>query len=227
MGFTRLFDLPAESSRQRQVLGLALDNGPIEPVSATRPSLFPGNGIWRPEKTVPETALRLHWPSPETAPRAKGRQHGALLHAPRNLSFRKNVWWPGRTRTSKQTVMSGAFSFAASSATKIPELDSLLKEARFGLQYSLSANGPYQLSKIIIQKSLASVRHQSGTVASSHALRAFGILPRRPDGRGGASVVRQDAAVNRTEDSNDFYCEDKVASFGRFHSGRKGGAKSC
>ena len=31
--------------------------------------------------------------------------------------------------------------------------------------------------------------------------RRIGILPRRPDGRGGASVVRrQDAAVNRTED---------------------------
>ena len=46
---------------------------------------------------------------------------------------------------------------------------------------------------------LASGRHQSGTVASSERHGRFGILPRRLDGRGGASVMRRDAAVNRTK----------------------------
>jgi hypothetical protein len=33
------------------------------------------------------------------------------------------------------------------------------------------------------------------------------ILPRRPYGRDGASVVRRDAAINRTEDLNVEVCE--------------------
>ena len=48
-----------------------------------------------------------------------------------------------------------------------------------------------QLSKIVIQKKLASVRKQSGSVVVLVRAWASGILPRRPDGRGGASVVRR------------------------------------
>ena len=55
------------------------------------------------------------------------------------------------------------------------------------------------LSNNIIQKGLAFVRHWSGSVLSFRALRRSGILPRRLSGRGGASVVRRDAAMNRTE----------------------------
>ena len=43
---------------------------------------------------------------------------------------------------------------------------------------------------------------QSGTVVSSGRLTCSGILPRRLHRRGGASVVRRNAAVNRTEDLN-------------------------
>src|SRR5256885_15481698 len=56
-----------------------------------------------------------------------------------------------------------------------------------------------QLSNNVIQKGLAFGRDQSGTVANSGRQRRPEILPRRLDGRGGASVVRRDAAINRTE----------------------------
>jgi hypothetical protein len=57
-----------------------------------------------------------------------------------------------------------------------------------------------KLSNYIIQKGLASGRDLSGTVVNFGRVRRSEILPRRLDGRGGASVVRRDAAINRTED---------------------------
>jgi hypothetical protein len=62
-------------------------------------------------------------------------------------------------------------------------------------------NGPH-MSNNIIQNGLAFDRQQSGTVANSWRQGRSEILPRRPCGRDGASVVRRDAAINRTEDLN-------------------------
>ena len=64
-----------------------------------------------------------------------------------------------------------------------------------------------ELSKNIIQKGLAFGRDWSGTVGNSGAQGRSEILPRRLGGRGGASVVRRDAAMNRTEDLNVEVCE--------------------
>jgi hypothetical protein len=52
----------------------------------------------------------------------------------------------------------------------------------------------------IIQKGLAFGRDWSGTVTDSGRQGRSEILPRRLVGRDGASVVRRDAAMNRTED---------------------------
>ena len=65
-------------------------------------------------------------------------------------------------------------------------------------------------SNNIIQKGLAFVRDWSGTVVNSGRLRRSEILPRRPAGRGGASVVRRDAAINRTEDLDVKVCEEAI-----------------
>ena len=51
-----------------------------------------------------------------------------------------------------------------------------------------------QLSNNIIQKGLEIAGDWSGTVCSSGRDVRFGILPRRPGGRGGASVVRRMAS---------------------------------
>jgi hypothetical protein len=53
-----------------------------------------------------------------------------------------------------------------------------------------------------IQKELAFIAHWSGTVVKSGCHEHPGILPRRLVGRGGASVVRRNAATNRMEDSD-------------------------
>jgi Protein of unknown function (DUF3489) len=55
--------------------------------------------------------------------------------------------------------------------------------------------GTGKLSNNIIQKGLAFGRDWSGTVANSERHGCSEILPRRLDGRGGASVVRRDAAL--------------------------------
>jgi len=55
-------------------------------------------------------------------------------------------------------------------------------------------------SNNIVQKGLACGRHWSGTGFKSGRLSRSEILPRRLDSRGGASVVRRDAAMNRMED---------------------------
>ena len=57
-----------------------------------------------------------------------------------------------------------------------------------------------KLSNNIIQKGLAFGRDWSGSVVNSGRQGRFEILPRRLDGRGGASVVRRNAAIDRTED---------------------------
>src|SRR5262245_23774914 len=54
-----------------------------------------------------------------------------------------------------------------------------------------------ELSNNIMQKGLAFVRNWSGTVVNSEHQGRSEILPRRLHGRGGASVVRRDAAINR------------------------------
>ncbi len=59
-----------------------------------------------------------------------------------------------------------------------------------------------ETSNKIIQKGLAFLLEQSGTLVSSGPLTCSGILPRRLHRRGGASVVRRNAALNRTEDLN-------------------------
>jgi len=66
-------------------------------------------------------------------------------------------------------------------------------------------------SNKVIQKGLAFLREQSGTLVSSGLL-CSGILPRRLYRRGGASVVRRNAAMNRTEDLNVTVYEE--ATFG-------------
>jgi hypothetical protein len=65
-----------------------------------------------------------------------------------------------------------------------------------------------KLSNNIIQKGLAFGRDWSGTVASFGRHGRSEILPRRLVGRDGASVVRRDAAMNRTEDLNVKACEE-------------------
>jgi hypothetical protein len=65
----------------------------------------------------------------------------------------------------------------------------------------LRSLGP-DLSNNIIQKGLAFIGDWSGTVVKSGPHERPGILPRRLVGRGGASVVRRDAAINRMEDSD-------------------------
>jgi hypothetical protein len=67
-------------------------------------------------------------------------------------------------------------------------------------------------SNKIIQKGLAIARKQSGTLLSSGLSTCSGILPRRLHRRGGASVVRRNAAMNRTEDLNVTVYEE--ATFG-------------
>ena len=69
-----------------------------------------------------------------------------------------------------------------------------------------------QTSNKIIQKGLAIARKQSGTLLSSGLLTRSGILPRRLHRRDGASVVRRNAAMNRTEDLNVTVYEE--ATFG-------------
>jgi hypothetical protein len=70
-----------------------------------------------------------------------------------------------------------------------------------------------EASNNIIQKGLAFLLKQSGTLLSSGLITCSGILPRRRHRRGGASVVRRNAAQNRTEDLNVTFYEE--ASFCR------------
>ena len=65
-----------------------------------------------------------------------------------------------------------------------------------------------EISNKIIRKGLAFPRKQSGTVVSFGLLTCPGILPRRLHRRGGASVVRRNAALNRMEDLNVKDCQE-------------------
>ncbi len=69
-----------------------------------------------------------------------------------------------------------------------------------------------QTSNKIIQKGLAFLRKQSGTLVSSGLLMCSGILPRWVNGRSGASAVRRDAAMNRMEDLNAKACDEASIS---------------
>jgi hypothetical protein len=60
------------------------------------------------------------------------------------------------------------------------------------------------------QKGLAIGRERSGSIGSSGRLGRSEILPCRLDRRGGASVVRREAVINRTEDLNVKVCEEAV-----------------
>jgi hypothetical protein len=91
-----------------------------------------------------------------------------------------------------------------------------------------------ELSNIVIQKPLASCRHQSGIVGRSDRAGRFGILPRRLDSRGGASVVRRNAAVkpNPMEDSNvcrqeEASCFDRCVRAGQPHKAGPEGRRQC
>jgi hypothetical protein len=68
-----------------------------------------------------------------------------------------------------------------------------------------------ETSNKIIQKALAFLPKQSGTLVSSGLLTCSGILPRRLHRRGGASVVRRNAALNRTEDLNVTVYEEAIS----------------
>src|ERR1700716_1171214 len=59
-----------------------------------------------------------------------------------------------------------------------------------------------ELTNNITQKGRAFVGDWSGTVVKFGPDERPGILPRRPVCRGGASVVRRNAAINRIEDSD-------------------------
>src|SRR5215470_7360626 len=59
----------------------------------------------------------------------------------------------------------------------------------------MTCSNGVELSNNIIQKGLAFVREQSGSVTVPGARRALGILPRRLRGRGGAVVVAANDAA--------------------------------
>jgi hypothetical protein len=69
---------------------------------------------------------------------------------------------------------------------------------------------PPKLSNNITQKGLALLHEQSGTVVSPGRQGRSEILPRRHDRRGGASVVRREAVINRMEDLNANVCEEAI-----------------
>jgi hypothetical protein len=60
------------------------------------------------------------------------------------------------------------------------------------------------------KKGLAFTCEASGTVVIPERLRRSEILPRRLDRRGGASVVRREAVINRMEDLNVKGCKEAV-----------------
>jgi hypothetical protein len=68
-----------------------------------------------------------------------------------------------------------------------------------------------ELSNNIIQKGLAFIDDWSGTVVKSGRHERPGILPRRLVGRGGASVMRRNAAINRMEDSDAKVFKEAIA----------------
>jgi hypothetical protein len=85
-----------------------------------------------------------------------------------------------------------------------------LPEADTARSIILRASAP-ELSNNIIQKGLAFIDHWSGTVVRYGPHECPGILPRRLVGRGGASVVRRNAAINRMEDSDAKVCKEAFA----------------
>ena len=82
-----------------------------------------------------------------------------------------------------------------------------------------------QTSNKIIQKGLAFLSKQSATLASSERKSSSGILPRRLDGRGGASVVRRRDAAEPKEilmSKQNSKRQTALRSDGRTAGGRSG-----
>jgi hypothetical protein len=75
----------------------------------------------------------------------------------------------------------------------------------------LRSRGP-KLSNDIIQKGLAFGRDWSGSVVNSGRQGCSEILPRELNGRGGASVVRRDAAIDQTA------CRERACIHGKIAS---------
>jgi hypothetical protein len=85
MGVARLCDLPAEWSRQRQMLGLAatVRQGPRKRNFEARDKAA---------KTAVSTSASL---SRDNKPRDNARQRRAFRAASGNLRFRGTAWWAG------------------------------------------------------------------------------------------------------------------------------------
>ncbi|MGA7103359.1 MAG: hypothetical protein WB019_24390, partial [Pseudolabrys sp.] len=87
-------------------------------------------------------------------------------------------------------------SFDAQEAINAVRYESEIKKRFPGRS---SAKKGVEASYKIIQKGLAFLSKQSATLASSERKSSSGILPRRLDGRGGASVVRRRDATEPKE----------------------------
>ena len=74
--------------------------------------------------------------------------------------------------------------------------------AKSGARGRISGSPGVRMEQVRLQKGLAFERDWSGTVAEAGPHERPGILPRRLVGRGGASVMRRNAAINRMEDSD-------------------------
>ena len=105
LGVVRLADLPAEWSRQRQMLGLPRirTESPLTTVSGCRATEFRG-----PETEAPSRHSHHGSAVSETAGSYKTPPSAGLCDHPREISENRELrGGPGRTRTSNQTVMSG------------------------------------------------------------------------------------------------------------------------
>jgi hypothetical protein len=72
------------------------------------------------------------------------------------------------------------------------------------------AQVPRKLSNNIVQKRLAFFRERSGTVVNPRCRTALRDPALPAYRRGGASVVRREAVINRTEDLDAKICEEAI-----------------
>jgi hypothetical protein len=118
--------------------------------------------------------------------RTNPRQFGAIRNEPGNLCLRETAWW------------------AREDSNYVPITQSLSNRSPAGSK-SASAN-----CRRTREKGLAIGRERSVTIGNSGRLGRSEILPCRLDRRGGASVVRREAVINRTEDLDVKVCEEAV-----------------
>jgi hypothetical protein len=85
MGVTRLADLPAEWSRQRQMLGLPCNSSPFEPSLRRHRSLLPGNGISIPEKKGANASHKHRSAVSETERSCKNPANAGPLQTPTGI----------------------------------------------------------------------------------------------------------------------------------------------